>query len=64
MALSPKRARTYGRLITAAVAVAPFFVKADYFWDSGTLAGEGASVLYLWCGGWGTEILRWNVLAI
>jgi hypothetical protein len=49
---------------SAAVAVAPFLLKADYFWDSGTLAGEGASVLYVWFGGSGVEMVRWNILMI
>lgn len=49
---------------STAVAVAPFLIKAQYFWDSGTLAGEGASTLYVWVGGPGLEILRWNVIMI
>ena len=49
---------------SGAVAIAPFLLKADYFWDSGSLAGEGASVLYVWLGGSGIEIMRWNVLMI
>jgi len=49
---------------SAAVAVAPFLVRAAYFWDSGSLAGDGANVLYVWVGGVGFEVWRWNEIAI
>jgi hypothetical protein len=46
------------------VAIAPFLIRVKYFWDSGSLAGGGAHVLYLWFGGAGVEVLRWNEVAI
>jgi hypothetical protein len=47
-----------------AVAVAPFLVKAEYFWDSGTLAGGGANLLYAWFGLVRLQVFEWNTIAI
>jgi hypothetical protein len=47
-----------------AVAVAPFIVKGAYFWDSGSLAGEGARVLYAWFGVFTVQIWRWDEIMI
>jgi hypothetical protein len=32
--------------------------------STATFAGEGASVLYVWFGGSGVEMVRWNILRI
>lgn len=47
-----------------AVAVAPLLVKAAYFWDSGTLAGGGAKLLYVWLGPLRLQVWEWDVIAI
>jgi len=39
-----------------AVAVAPFLIKAAYYWHLGPLIGEGGAAFHIWFGGSGLEI--------
>jgi hypothetical protein len=43
-----------------AVAVAPFLVRARYLWNSGTLAGGGAKLLYAWFGPARVQLWEWD----
>lgn len=40
------------------VAYAPFLVRADYGWQSGSLSGDGGSGLYLWLPGYTVRIVE------
>jgi hypothetical protein len=38
--------------------------EGEHFWDGGSLAGEGAKVLYVWLGLFTLQLWRWDEIVI